>query len=285
MGLSGWFLHRFRSKEAEAKPDRTGIRLDVEVVAERRPAGSESTFATPASVVEEAFDQIMTEVDVPEDARVRLKPLFVEAHRSADPRREVEAIKAVLDGVKWGDLYFGAWRERFEADGAYPYMWKTRGKALISDPPRPPSTIEDAVGYLRVVDMRRLLIDLGAMPGKDRPKRRSEFIALLSVTGKAEEIIDAAAPGFRDACDKWEKDRNGAKCELLAHTLTIHTSALRDRRKRERLPDAVRLRAFKSDCPVETEYAARFLAGEIGGIPPFFPGDRTSLVAEFDDEI
>ncbi len=118
--------------------------------------------------------------------------------------------------------------------------------------------------------MRRLLVDFGAMPGRDRPKRRSEFITLLSATGKADEIMDAAVPAFRDACRRWEKDRNGAKCELLAHTLTMRTYALRDRRKREHLPNAVRLRAFKSDCPVETEYAARFLVAEIGGVPPFF---------------
>ena len=264
---------------------RDEIRLDVEVIAEKRPAGSESIFATPTPQVEQAFDQIMDEVDIPDYAKAKLKPLFVKAHRSGNPRREVEAIEAVLSDVEWGEAYFGTWKKCFEADEVYPHMWRTRGKALVSDIPQPASTIEEAVAYLRVVDMRQLAVELGIMPDTGRPKKRSEFIALLSATGKTKEIVDAAMPAYLDALNKWRRDREAGKSALLAHTLTMRTYALRDHYKRERLTGVQKLRALDSDCPVERQYAAKFMTGEIDGIPPFFPGDRTSLIVEFEDEI
>ncbi len=249
-------------------------------VAEQRPTGTESAFATPLSVVEEAINQILADIDMPNDAKGRLRSCFVKAHRSGDPRREVKGIKAALDGVEWGEVYFRDWKMRFEAKGEFPYMWRTHGKGLVVDPPQPPSTIEDAVEYLRVADMRQILIELDAMPRKGRPKKRSEFIDLLLASGKTESVVDSAIPAYRDARAKWEEDRDAAKCALLAHTLTMRAFALRDFRKREGLTRTNKLRTLKSDCPAETEYASRFMAGEIRGVPPFFPGDRTLLIAE-----
>ncbi len=283
MGMFGRLLRSFRPKRVRVKREDAEIQFDVSVVAERPPTGTESAFATPTSVVEEAIDQILADIDMPDEAKSRLRSRFVNAHRSGDPRREVEGVETTLDGIEWGEMYFGEWKKRFEAMGEFPYMWRTRGKALVVGPPQPPSTIGDAVEYLRVADMRQILIELGAMPRKGRPKRRSEFIDLLSATGKTESVIDSAIPVYRDARTKWEEDREAAKCELLAHTLTMRAYALRDCRKRGALPQPSNLRALKSDCPVETEYAARFMAGEIHGFPPFFPGDRTSLIADFEN--
>lgn len=56
-------------------------------------------FATPVRIVEEAFDQVMSDVDVAIEAKGELKPLFVDAHRSGDPQRERKVIKSVLDGT------------------------------------------------------------------------------------------------------------------------------------------------------------------------------------------
>lgn len=39
----------------------------------------------------------------------------------------------------------------------------------------------------------------------------------------------------------------------------------------------------RAGCPIESEYIARFKAGELEGYPPFFPGDRTSLCVKFKD--
>lgn len=283
MAIFGRLLRQYRPKRVEVKPEDAEIQFDVSLVAEHLPAGDISPFATPPSVVEEAIDQILVAIDIPGDAKGRLKSRFVNAHRSGDPRREVEVIETALDGVEWGEVYYGEWKSRFEAKGEFPYMWRTDGKALIVDSPQSPSTIEDALKYLRVADMRQILIELDAMPGRGRPKKRSEFIALLSTTGKTESIVDSAIPAYRDALTKWEADRETAKCALLAHTLTMRAFALRDIQKRKGLTCISRLRTLKSDCPVETEFAARFMTGEIHGVPPFFPGDRTSVIAEYEN--
>ena len=236
-----------------------------------------SSFATPVSVVEAAFDQIMADVDAPVEAIAKLRPQFIDAHRSGNPRKEREVVKSVLVGTVWGEAYFGRWRERFASERAYPYMWRSRGKALISDEPDPPATIHEAIKLLRVADMRKLLVATSTMPDKGRPKRRSEYTKILLATGNRSELVDAAMPAHLKACQKWSADREAAKCELLAHTITMRAYFLRDRR---RLAGAPTLRALYSDCPVETAYAAKFLAGEIAGDPPFFPGDRTALTTD-----
>lgn len=280
MGIFGRLLRQFRPERVKVKSEDPEIQVGVEVVAQRHPTGTDSSFATSASVVEEAIDQILADIDMPENAKVRLKSLFVKAHRSGSPRREIEAVELALDGAEWGEKYFGEWKMRFEAKGEFPYMWRTHGKALVVDSPQPPSTIEDAVGYLRVTDMRQILIELDAMPAKGRPKKRSEFIDLLSTIRKTKLVVESAIPAYRDARTKWQEDREAAKRALLAHTLTMRAYTLRDCRKRENLTRTSRLRALKSDCPVETEYAVRFMAGKNHELPPFFPGDRTSLIEE-----
>ena len=238
---------------------------------------SNSLFATPVRIVEKAFDQIMLEVDVSVEAKAKLRPLFVAAHRSGDPRQERNVVKSVLMGVSWGEAYFRRWRERFQVEGCYPYMWRVHAKPLTSDGPRRPATIEDALGYLRVTDLRRLLVALNAVPETSRPKRRSEFVPLLAATGRTKDLVDAAIPSYDKAREKWLGDREKAKCTLLAHTVTMRAHSLRDR---ARLSDDASLRPVRSDCPVETAYAAKFLAGEIRTRPPFFPGDRTSLIVD-----
>ena len=215
---------------------------------------------------------------MPAEAKSRLKPLFIDAHRSGNPQREQKAVKSVLAGyADWGEEYFGRWRDRFRAEGAYPYMWRVHAQPLTSDGPRRPTDIGDALAHLRVTDMRRLLVALNAVPENGHPKRRSEYLPLLAATGRTEDLVDAAMPAYRKARDKWRSNRETAKCALLAHTVTMRAYSLRNRGG---LPGASTLRPLRSDCPVETAYAARLLAGEIGGDPPLFPGDRTSLVAD-----
>ena len=238
---------------------------------------SNSLFATPVRIVEEAFDQIMSDVDVPVEPEAKLKPLFVAAHRSGDPRQELNVVKSVLTGVPWGEAYFRRWRERFQAAGAYPYMWRVHAKPLTTDGPRRPTTIDDALEYLRVADLRRLLVALNAVPEQSRPKRRSEFIPLLAATRRTKDLVDAAIPSYDRARNKWLADREAAKCALLAHTLTMRACSLRDHARRS---GETSLRPVHSDCPVEAAYAAKFLAGEIHHDPPFFPGDRTSLIVD-----
>ena len=228
MDIFGWLFGR-------SAPKRADLRTGAKVTVEARTVGSASVFATAGAIVGEAFDQVMAEVDAPAEAKRRLRPLFVEAHRSGDPRKEVEAIETVLNGVEWGEGYFGTLRARFEAEGAFPHIWESRAKALRTDPPPPPSTIGEALRLLRVTDMRDLLVALAAMPDKGRPKKRAEFIDLLSATGATREIVEAAQPRHEAAIENYLASRAAAKSEILAHTLTMQAYALRDRHNSHQL--------------------------------------------------
>ena len=266
--------------EEASNQEKTKVTAEVTLLEEEGGSG----FATPADVVEEAFDQIMAEMDVLPAAANKLRPLFAEAHRSGDPRKEIEAVEAALDGLEWGERYFGAWRQQFERDGAFPYMWQRENGALSSETPPPPATLEEAVDYLRVADMRQLLTELGAMPERGRPRKRAEFITMLSTIGEVAAIIEKAMPRYHDALDKRKANRERHKENLLAHTISMRAYSLRDQQTAQRLHSSGTrsqiLRPFESHCPVEREYAARFMAGEIKGHPPFFPGDRTSFICE-----
>lgn len=68
---------------------------------------------------------------------------------------------------------------------------------------------------------------------------------------------------------------------ILVHTITMRAYSLRD--EQERIENRMQQRfAEKTDdvCEVEAEICRQYDAGELKGLPPFFPGDRTSLVDE-----
>ena len=154
---------------------------------------------------------------------------------------------------------------------------------LSSETPPPPATFEEAVDYLRVADMRQLLTELGAMPERGRPRKRAEFIAMLSTIGEVAAIIEKAMPRYHGALDKRKTNRERHKESLLAHTISMRTYSLRDQQNDQRLRSSgIRsqiLRPFESHCPVEREYAARFMAGKIKGHPPFFLAIEPHLYA------
>ena len=240
----------------------------------RRASGG----ASDAGVVEEAFNQVMAGVDVPKKIAKRLRPKFVIARQSGDPKKERQVLEDALDGVEWGETYFKTWRTRFISDGVFPYMWLNHAKTLIEDAPKPPACIDEALQYLRVTDMRKLLVDLAVELPKPKPRKRIEFEYLLRSTGATDAIIKAALPAFEDMLIDYPAKREREKCNLLAHTLSMRAYALQKRDTRLRL-DA-KAHPNCSECPVETAYAAKFIAGEISGEPPFFPGDRTSLIVD-----
>jgi len=229
----------------------------------------------------------MADVDAPEAAKQCLLPLYIEAHRSGHPRRETDAAKTAFNGIEWGERYFGRWRRRFEEGGTFPYMWK-KYKEFYTAVPSPPVTIKEATAYLRVPEMRKLLTDLGAMPAKGRPKKRKEFIVALSGTERKAEIVAAAMPRYQNAVHEHEAQARGAKCELLAHTLAMRSYTLVywynfQRRLQHRSSESQhwKWRLRETDCPVESEYAAKHMTGKMNGLPPFFPGDRSSFIYEY----
>ena len=245
--------------------------------------GQHCLVAAEPPLVEAAFDQIMADVDVPRAIETRLRPHFVSAYRSGNPGRIIEVLKAVFDGIEWGEGYFDAWRMRFISRGAFPHAWR-RAKTLLVDAPPPPSDIGSASQYLRMDDMRKLLDHLGTMPA---PAQSADLKDLLRATGATGAVIKAALPRYEYALIDFPARRQRQKCAMLAHTISMRAGALRDRHERMRPykrlqshPQRQQLRPTNSDCPVETAYGEKYMAGEIRGEPPFFPGDRTRLAFE-----
>ena len=264
-------------KRPVTRPGVTGV--------ERPRSLVDQGVRTNTTVIDQAFWQIMNDVDAPDDAKARLFPMFIEAHDSGDPRREVVSVETAFAGFQWGEKYFELWRVRFKR-GTWPHLWQN-SSTLCIDPPPPPATIREALRdnypwrYLTVKDMRKLLHELGAMPakGEGRPTKRVHFVELLTKTGNTDAIIAAATSGYYEALRRHRSERERDKARILAHTLAMRMYALRDWQEAQssRHPRRV-VKVLKSDCPVERKYAAKFLAGELEGLPPFFPGDRTNLI-------
>lgn len=249
------------------------------------PSPVDDGFQSAYWVIEQAFEQIMADVDAPSDAKRHLLSLYTEAHRTGDPRHEAGAVETAFQGIEWGHEYFGRWHKRFSARGEFPYMWCKYPDLCSGDPP-PPGTVAEALEYLRVPEMRRLAIELGVMPSKPRPRKRTEFVALLKHTDVPAPILDAAMVRFGEQMQARRDRIERARYDLLAHTLTMRVYKLRKMADWSRLrphEPGCRLRAMQSHCPIESEYVAKFNAGELTGLPPYFPDDRTGLVLEWQD--
>lgn len=82
-------------------------------------------------------------------------------------------------------------------------------------------------------------------------------------------------------------DRGGEKSAARSHGVAkviTHTAAMRayaDRHARKSTSFFAARALFKTDCPAENLVASRFeaaiAAGDLSVVPPFFPGDRTTL--------
>ena len=254
-----------------------------EIVLEATVGRSADYEANHKWAMEQAHHQIMAEVDAPANAKERLLRLRMKAEGSS--KAELQAFEVALGRGGWGDEYFGRWRERFKAGGAFPYMWKRYPPLCAGAMRSPPTTIEDVAQYLLIPEMRELAIMLGIMPEKNRPRTRKAFAELLVSSGKTDEIVAAAMPGYEKKMAKLSDDIDQGKWKILEHTLRSRFSALRNCRQNL----AIQREGFAfmlfipGDCPLEAEYAAKLEAGELNTLPPLFPGDRTSIIECLDE--
>ena len=264
----------------DPQPDRGRI----ETASTKRIDGQLCDGAAKTHFSEEAFDQIMADVDAPTEIIAVVRPYFAAAHRSCSPDREIAVLNEAFRARDWGEAWFDAWRGRFMAIGAFPLMWRVKARTLIDDMPSPPCDISSAFEYLTVDDIRKLLSGLGYMIETQRPCRRAAMENLLQETDTTGAIIKAALPHYEAARVDRSETRQHQKCEILAHTISMRALALQDRHVRSQPHNRLledqefQLRPKPGDCPVEIAFAAKFMAGEIDGVPPFFPGDRTRLI-------
>lgn len=231
-----------------------------------------------ADVAERAFDEIMADIDMPRSARRRAKQAYLAARKSGSPRSERDALFDALSESDWGDRYFAKWRREFSKGGAFPYMWQ-KHPDLCFEAPSPPSSAEEAIALLKVEDMRTLAVGLEVTPTVKRPRRRKEFVSLMSDGVRESELVRAAGPRHEERLARHAESREVAKCEILAHTIAAKASSM-ERSVRTRSMAKWKPRLLEPGCPVEAAYARRFRFGDPSRMPPFFPGDRNTMIWE-----
>ena len=173
------------------------------------------SFARPVEICQSAWERVVAPMQLPSTLDEKLRDEWVTAHRAGDPRAEVRALVAGLEGVHWRWPWFDECATIFAHDAAWPHNWRRDGTVL---------------------------------------------------------------PGF------WKAPR--FRCEILAITLYATRAAI------DRAPGLAEIAARRGGyrlsvvlgCPVEAAVAARHAgaieAGDLSIVPPFFPGDRTTLTAK-----
>lgn len=272
----GLFARLFRSAATSTEP-MVATALPPQAAAAPESDPVDNNFATAEWVLTKAFDQVMASVEFAPDKRQALFMAYAAAHRAGDTRAEERAATSALlgSGWRWGE--FEAWAQRFAAAKEWPYMWEHFSE-LSESAPIPPITPADALALLNVEDMKAIAKELSLMP-RPAPRKRVEFEALLVAHVPLPELLRRTRERHIAAITAFHERYEIAKCRLLVHTLDMTAYSIRDDEQRKRAGHKSTLRAIAdAGCPVEDRFAAQFNAGEISGLPPFFPGDRTTIL-------
>lgn len=219
----------------------------------------------------------MASVEAAPEVRALLFDAYSRAHRNGDPRGEEKAVISHLadSGWRWRD--FDDWSARFAAANEWPYMW-TRYVDFSKPEPTAPTTAREAVESMTVADMRELAKEK-ALTATPVPRKRTEFEDLLVAGVPAAELLARVQDELAEEITSYHAERETGKCKLLAHTLTMTAYSIRDAEQRQELPASkYRVEIVGSGCPVEERFAELFNTGQIGGSPPFFPGDRNTTI-------
>lgn len=273
MGILDFLLGKDKTPTATPQPDGKS-----HVSGPHREA-VEPGFKTAEWVIHEAFSYVMATVEVSSETKNRLFREYSKAHRDGDPRGEEKAVVDALANSGWRWKDFEEWSQRFKTEKKWPYMWRSFPE-LYEAPPSDPTTINDALEYMTVNDMKAFATARGLM-AKPVPRKRADFEKLIAARCPLQNVLPAVAPAVKRAVAAFAERREIAKCRLLAHTLTMRMYSVRNKVQFDELNKTVGGYKLKilagAGCPVEDKYAAMFNRGEIQDLPPFFPGDRNAV--------
>ncbi|MCC6867660.1 MAG: hypothetical protein IT522_02450 [Burkholderiales bacterium] len=240
-------------------------------------------FATAEPIVREAFDEITANMGLSSALSDAFRDAFARADRAGDTRVQENVVTSHLMGSGWKWPEFDRWAKHFAEKKQWPYMW-LRIDGLLGLGPDVRQQIDDALRVLKVAEMKEMLASRQALP-KPVPRKRDEVVALVRKSYPEAELLEVAR---QRAIEQYKAPTTEqieiAECKLLAHTITMRSYAVRDARNREQLArdvskTALDVVAIDSDDPVERAYGDLFNRGELSGLPPFFPGDRTCLIS------
>lgn len=233
----------------------------------------------PASwLIQEAFDRVMAGVEVSPAVRERLWPAFHDAVSSGQGGAEETALRAHLAGSGWRWPDLERWRETFERRRQWPAAWQSY-PALVGPLRRPPGQVSEALSYFGYLELRDILNARGRKPAPIRVEELSQaFLEGISW----EELAPLALEKYRVFLDRCHAGREGDLCRLLACHLraTMHNLipyyqglAIRDNGLLKYRWEIITAEGE----PLAGELAARFHAGDLAWLPPYFPGDQSRL--------
>lgn len=207
----------------------------------------------------------------------------------------VQPIEDLLDSVKkelWRELRNNSWpRDQFEViigSRAWRWPWLDHAinefrkedvepggllSAVANGPPKPPKSIDEIIHNLSVARMREFLKSIDRYP-KPAPRKRVEFEAVFREVPWA-ELKDFALEEYRllepEIKERYRKD----KIALLVQTLGTAAYSFRTFLNGQD-PDCY-LVAVPEENIVAAREAMRFNASQKTPLPPFYPGDRSTL--------
>ena len=199
---------------------------------------------------------------------------------NADGREQENQLYSLLKGQTWSWPDLANWQKYFQSAREWPYMWRGDYLNPMSHEGilcRCPIDRVTSWELARHIDKKSLRVALNrlAIPWTAETKVVDMRFMVSSIPVPD---LQSALPDevYRQAEEKVFDELLWAKCKILAHTVIMRYAklAMTNRLK----PSPQKYRPFQTTCPVEREFGERWMRGELVGLPPFFPGDRTSFL-------
>lgn len=234
-------------------------------------------FTTPDKYILIGFNKVFDNVVVSDQVKKNIFTKYREAHLSGNHRKEEQSLKEALADTAWSWPLFDKWDQSFSKRNQWPYMW-TNYRKLKTATNIPPTTMEEGVSCLTGKEMRKIL-------SRNKVKGRSKAITVNELTNMLldnctwEDINLLVHSKFNMSAMFTSEKIKEEKIRILCHTTTMTIYSLRDNSNRgAQTPPGFKYIANNiTDCPVEGQFAQAYNLGKIKKIPPFFPGDRTSM--------
>ncbi len=271
MGLLSWL----GLKKANSTAKQADAYLDI--IKEISANDQRPEFGTKETYIKQAFFNVLKKTDIPEKIQEKLYIEYRSAHWFGNPREAKKAIESYLVSLDWNWPEFDRWLKKFSKNGEWPYMWK-KYPELYSPEPFSTDNIQADVKLLRVADMKKI----AKLHNAKHLQKREELEEFI-INNISSEIIRKEVPERAEAqIHLFYERRKKGRCSLLAHTIAMTIYSKRDAGERRKIANSKyfqekKLSAHASGCPVEEQFAKKYNDGELKKLPPFFPGDRTSV--------
>lgn len=231
-----------------------------------------------------AFRQVMRGVKLREQFQGTLMQLIQNTINSAG-RKQQETIFAYLHDKEWSWPDLDRWQRYFENLGKWPFMWRGDSRELMSAEAILTRCRIDGVTsweLARVLDKKNLGKYFSESGKPVDPKTKVAAMRELARCSTVEDIKQHLPPSvLEEALYKIQKNFEWAMCGLLAHTVIMRfyklQRAVGDEKMFKVSVSPENYRILSNGCPVEDLFGEKWERGELVGLPPFFPGDRTAL--------